>query len=109
MAYTICDEVGNPRPIRLLMTTVSDEPKLGAEVRPYWWVCDPCNRSKDRYEITWRADQEKPTGYPWYQVVTSDDVPDDIEMKIQHYKAVIAAGKRMDEARREFERLNGGR
>ena len=73
MAYTICDDVGNPKPLRLIVTDMHDKPKLGAAFRPYWWTCDPCNPSRARYEVEFRCDQDKPTEYPWYQVVTTDD------------------------------------
>jgi hypothetical protein len=109
MAYTICDQYGMPKPLRLLVERANGEIHLAAEFTPYWWTCDPCNHSSRRYEIEHRVDQNKPTGYPWYQVVTTDDSQADIDMKIAHYGKVIAASKAMDEARREYERLNGGR
>ena len=108
MAYTICDQYGSPKPIRLLLTNHEDVVRIGAAFEPYWWVCDPCNPSKSRYEITHRL-EGKPQGYPWYQVVTSDDSDADIAMKIAHYGKVIAARKAADAAQREYERLNGGR
>lgn len=108
MAYTICDQSGQPKPIRMLMTK-GDEPKLGEAFTPYWWTCDPCNPSSRRYEIEYRAEQAKPTGFPWYQVVTSDDDEADIALKIDHYRKVIAAQRALEAARVEYERLNGGR
>jgi hypothetical protein len=107
MAYTICDQYGGPKPIRLLLTTSDDEPKLGQPFTPYWWSCDPCNPASSRYEVTHRVDQQKPTGYAWFQVVTSDDTEEDILAKKNHYYSVIQAGRKLEEARREWERLNG--
>lgn len=104
--YTICDNWGNPKPIRLLLTDVNNKPKLGGEFTPFWWVCDPCNPSKARYEITHGADRE-PQGYYWYQVVTTEDTEPDIALKLAHYERVIQAQKALEAARREFERLNG--
>lgn len=109
MAYTICDHYGGPKPIRLLLTDAKDQVRLGAEFTPCWWVCDPCNPPKARYEIFHRSTEDKPVGYPWYQVVTSDDGPEDIAEKIEHYGRVIEARKAADIAQREYERLNGGR
>ena len=109
MAYTICDKYGAPMPIRILTVDAQDKPRLAQEFTPAWWVCDPCNGSNSRYEITFRSDQDKPTGYPWYQIIVSDDTQSDIDMKLAHYSSVIEARKAMEAARREFERLNGGR
>ena len=107
MAYTICDQYGEPRPIRLLLTNAQDVPRLGEAFTPYWWVCDPCNGASNRFEVYHRSDVEKPTGYAWYQVVTSDDTDADIRMKLEHYGKVIAARRAMEAARVEYERLNG--
>ena len=109
MAYTLCEQWGDPKPLRVIVKDATETPKLGEEFRPYWWVCDPCNRSGERYEIEFRANQAKPTGYAWYQVVTTDDSEDDIRLKLEHYGKVIAARKAADAAQREYERLNGGR
>jgi hypothetical protein len=105
MAYTICDLHGNPKPIRLVMW-MNDAPHIGEAFTPYWWACDPCNGSANRYELTFRADQDKPCGYAWYQVLTSDDSQNDIDAKLAHYAKVIDAHKALEEARRQFERLN---
>lgn len=106
MAYTICDEYGYPLPIRILMPRPDETIKIGEQFTPYWWVCDPCNPSSRRFEITYRADQEQPTPFHWYEIVTSDDDEDDIRLKVKHYERVIQARKAMEEARREWERLN---
>lgn len=104
MAYTICDQGGNPKPIRLLVTK-GDEPVVGGEFRPYWWVCDPCNPSASRYEVEHNADQAKPTEYAWYQVITSEDGEEDIALKVGHYRKVIMARRAVEEAEREYRRL----
>lgn len=107
MAYTICDEYGRCKPLHLIVTDAHDEPYVAKEFTPHWWVCDPCNPSSSRYEVTYHAGQEKPTGLAWYQVVTSDDKDDDIVAKLAHYRKVIEARKALDEARRNYERLVG--
>jgi len=107
MAYTICTEYGDPKPLQMLITNAHDAIRVGEAFTPFWWVCDPCNPSSSRYEVSFRADQDKPTGFHWYQVVTSDDSPADVTFKLAHYAKVIEARKAMDEARREWERLNG--
>lgn len=109
MAYTICDQFGQPKPLRLLITRGEDVPELGQPFTPYWWACEPCNPSASRYEIEYRTGQEKPTGYPWYQVVTSEDGDADIALKLEHYRKVIIARKALEAAHREYDRLNGGR
>src|SRR5437868_7094828 len=98
MAYTICDQYGGPKPIRLIMADVNDKPRLGAEFTPCWWVCDPCNPTRTRYEVFHRSTEDKPVGYPWYQVVTSDDTQSDIDMKLAHYGKVIEARRAADAA-----------
>jgi hypothetical protein len=108
MAYTICNWAGQPKPIRLLLTDVNDVPRLGEEFTPFWWVCDPCNPHSSRYEVT-HGNGYQPQGYPWYQVVTSDDTADDVQLKLDHYAKVIEAKKALELARRDYERLNGGR
>ena len=108
MSYTICDQYGNPKPLRLLLTNASDGVRVGKEFTPYWWSCDPCASSAERYQIEYHADQAKPTGHAWYQVVTSDDTQGDIDLKIEHYVKVIAAKKAKDAADLEYRRLNGG-
>lgn len=105
MAYTICDQFGEPKPLRLLLTNVNDTPRLGEPFTPFWWVCDPCNAARERYMITFRVD-DQPQGYAWYQVITSDDSAEDIEIKKRHYATVIEARKAADAAQREWERLN---
>lgn len=106
MGYTICDNWGNPKPIRLLLTDVNNKPKLGGEFTPFWWVCDPCNPSKARYEVTYREGYQ-PQPFRWFEIVTSDDSEDDIALKLDHYERVLQAQKALEAARREFERLNG--
>ena len=107
MAYTICDSYGMPKPIRLLLTNAADVPYAGQPFTPYWWTCDPCNPASMRYEIEHQAGQSKPTGYRWFEVITSDDTDADVALKIAHYAKVIAANKALDAARIEYERLNG--
>jgi hypothetical protein len=108
MAYTICDNYGQPKPIRLILKNAQeDKPYLGKEFTPYWWACDPCARPAERFQVEHRCDQAKPTGYAWYQVITSDDEQKDIEFKLEHYGKVIAARKAADVALAEYKRLNG--
>lgn len=90
MAYAICDQLGIPRPIRLLMVK-NENIEIGEPFTPHWWVCDPCNPAASRYEVMHRANQEKPTGYPWYQVITWDDTDADVECKVNHYRAILRA------------------
>lgn len=112
MAYTICDSVGNPKPIRLIWQ-VGDigNPeaeialKLGTEVQPYWWTCDPCNPAAKRYAIEFRPDE--PQYHRWFEVITSDDDEKDIAIKMEHYRKVILSDRALQAARREWERLNG--
>jgi hypothetical protein len=103
MAYTICDKWGDCTPLRVIVPNVHGVPELKAEFKPAWWVCDPY-RSERRFEVTHRNDQE-PQYLAWYQVVTSDDTPEDVAVKLEHYKRVIAAGRAMDAAAQEYRRL----
>lgn len=105
MAYTICNEYGDPKPIRIITPNPAGEPEVKAEFTPFWWVCDPCNPQDKRYEVTYRADQEKPQYLQWFELVTSDDTEHDITEKIAHYKRVIAARKALDAAAVEYRRL----
>lgn len=105
MAYTICNQYGQPKPIRIIFPNQAGEPELKAEFTPCWWVCDPCNPSDKRYEITYRADQETPQYAQWFEIVLSDDSEHDIAVKIEHYKRVIAARKSLDAAAVEYRRL----
>jgi hypothetical protein len=105
MAYTICNEYGDPKPLRLLVTSRNDVVTVAEPFTPFWWVCDPCNRSSERIEITFQ-DGYAPQKYHWYEVVLSDDSDDDIRAKVEHY-AVIEAAKKLEAARREYARLNG--
>jgi hypothetical protein len=107
MAYTICDKYGDCKPLRVLVPNVHGEIEVKAEFTPAWWVCDPCNRSENRYEITYRSDQEKPQYLPWYQVVTTDDTEEDVAVKVKYYQRVIAARNAMDAASAEYRRLTG--
>ena len=107
MAYTICDKWGDCTPLRIIVPNVHGVPELKAEFTPHWWVCDPCNRSDNRFEVTYRSDQEKPQSFPWYQVVTTDDGPADIEVKLDYFRRVIAAQRAMDAAAVEYRRLTG--
>lgn len=107
MAYTICDQHGDPRPIRLIVPNAKDEPQVKDAFTPCWWVCDPCNRSERRFEVTYRSDQEQPQYFSWYQVVTTDDTPEDIEVKLAYYRRVIAARNALDVASAEYRRLTG--
>src|SRR5271166_4686781 len=107
MAYTLCDRYGDCKPIRIIVPNVAGEPEVKAEFTPCWWTCDPCNTQERRYEVTYRADQEKPQYFPWYQVVTTDDTPKDIESKLAYYRQVLAARKAMDAAAVEYRRLTG--
>ena len=107
MAYTICDQDGECKPLRCIVPNVHGEPELKAEFTPYWWVCDPCNRSENRYEVTYNAGQEKPQTFAWYQLVTTDDSENDIAEKIHFYKRVLKAREAMDSASAEYRRLTG--
>ena len=107
MAYTICNEWGQPKPLRLIVPNVHGVPEVKAEFTPYWWTCDPCAFQDRRYEIEYSAGQKQPTRFPWYQVVTSDDTPHDVEVKIDYYQQVIAARNALDAASVEYRRLTG--
>lgn len=107
MAYTICDKYGDCKPIRIITPNVHGEPEVREEFKPSWWSCDPCNRSEQRYEVTYRSDQEQPQYFPWYQIVTTEDGPDDIAIKLDYYRRVIAARNAMDAASIEYRRLTG--
>ncbi len=106
MAYTICDRNGDCKPIRIITPDIHGEPQVKAEFTPSWWVCDPCNRQEQRFEVTYRSDL-KPQYFSWYQIVTSDDTPEDIAVKVAYYRRVIAAQNAMNEAASEYRRLTG--
>ena len=107
MGYTICDRDGNCKPLRLIVPNIHGVPEVKAEFTPFWWVCDPCNHSHKRYEVTYNAAQGTPQYLPWHEVVTSDDDAHDIEVKVDFYKRVIAARNAMDAASAEYRRLTG--
>jgi hypothetical protein len=107
MAYTICDQYGAPKPLRLVMAHQDGSTYIGKEFEPVWWVCDPCNPSSRRFEITFRSDGQA-QGFPWYQVITSDDSSADEVLKVSHYARVIEAKRVADAAMAEYKRLNGG-
>lgn len=108
MAYTLLDANRQCQPLRLIVPDATGAPVLKQdEFRPHWWVCDPCNPSDKRYEVTYREGQPSPTCFAWYQVVTTDDAPHDVEVKLEHYRRVLEARGRMDDAAREYRRLTG--
>ena len=107
MAYTICDKHGDCKPLRIIVPNVHGEPVVKDAFTPFWWVCDPCNRQDRRYEVFYRADQEQPQHFSWYQIVTTDDTPTDIAVKLDYYRRVLAAQKAMNEAAAEYRRLTG--
>ena len=107
MAYTLIDRDGGCQPLRIIVPNVHGTPELKDAFRPHWWVCDPCNATDKRYEVTYRASQEKPQYFSWYQVVTTDDKPEDVEVKLDFYRRVLQARVAMDEAAREYRRLTG--
>jgi len=107
MAYTLLDRDGDCQPIRLIVPDAKGVPALKDAFTPHWWVCDPCNRSSERYEVTYREGQAKPTCLAWYEVVTTDDTPDDVAVKLDFYRRVLAAREAMDAASIEYRRLTG--
>jgi hypothetical protein len=107
MAYTICDKQGNPTPLRMITPNIHGEPELKAVFTPHWWECDPCNKSAERFAVTYRANQSQPTYFAWYQLVTTDDSDSDVAEKLAHYKRVLAAQSAMNQASAEYRRLTG--
>ncbi len=107
MAYTICDQWGDCKPLRIIVPNVHGEPGLKAEFTPEWWACDPCNRPEQRFEVTYQSGQAKPAYFAWYQVVTTDDTPEDVALKLDYYKRVLAAQDAMNAAAAEYRRLTG--
>jgi hypothetical protein len=92
--------------LRIIAPNAAGVPELKAEFTPAWWVCDPCNRSERRYEVTYRSDGEGQY-FPWYQIVTTDDTGADITLKLDYYREVIAAQRAMTAAAAEYQRLTG--
>jgi hypothetical protein len=107
MAYTLLDHAGRCQPLQLIVPDVHGTPEVKDAFQPHWWVCDPCNPSDRRYEVTYREGQPTPTCFPWYQVVLSEDTPDSIRVKLDHYRRVLEARAAMDDAAREYRRLTG--
>lgn len=107
MAYTLCDAGGTCKPLRIIVPDVHGNPEVKQAFIPHWWVCDPCNRQDQRYEVTYREEQAQPAHFAWYQIATTDDTAEDIEVKIDFYKRVLAARVAMDDASREYRRLTG--
>ena len=107
MAYTLCDANGDCLPLRIITPDVHGTPEVKAAFTPHWWACDPCNRSAQRYEVTYHAGQETPTYFAWYELVLPDESPEDIAVKVEHYRLVIAARDAMDDAAHEYRRLTG--
>ena len=106
MAYTLCDQYGDCKPLRILAPNIQGEIEVKAEFTPHWWVCDPCNQQERRFEITYQEGGQ-PQYLPWYQVVLSDDTAEDVKCKVEFYKRVIAARSAMDSAAAEYRRLTG--
>ena len=110
MAYAYLDENGLHQPIRLIVEDTGPGYLLNGKVRVCdplpagtEWVCDPCNSSNERYEVRFSATQ---VGYyPWYRVVTHDDGPDEIRVKVEHFEKVIAARIAVEKAKREYEKV----
>lgn len=107
MGYTLCDRNGNCKPLRLIVPNVHGVPEAKGEFTPFWWVCDPCNLSDKRFEVIYRADQDQPQYFSWYQVATSEDTPEDLAEKISYYQRVLAAQNAMNAAADEYRRLTG--
>jgi hypothetical protein len=107
MAYTLLDAAGRCQPLRLIVPDAGGTPQVKAAFVPHWWVCDPCNPSPKRYEVTYREGQPTPTTFAWYEVVLTDDTEHDIHVKVEHYTRVLAARGAMDDASREYRRLTG--
>jgi len=107
MGYTLCDRHGDCLPLRLLIPNNLGEPVLKDIFTPFWWVCNPCNAHQKRYEVFFRADQENPQYYAWYEVVTTDDTPKDVTLKTDYYKKVLQARVALDDAAAKYRRLTG--
>ncbi|HXA24404.1 MAG TPA: hypothetical protein VNW90_19125 [Acetobacteraceae bacterium] len=107
MAYTLTDRTGGCQPLRLIVPDATGEPVVKVAFWPHWWVCDPCNPSAARYEVMYREGQPTPTTFAWYEVVTTEDTDHDVDVKVDHYRRVLASRAAMDDASREYRRLTG--
>ena len=107
MAYTLLARAGQCQPLRLIVPDVHGTPEVKAEFTPHWWVCDPCNPSDRRYEVTYREGQPTPTCFAWFQVVLTEDTVESIQVKLDHYRRVLEARAAVDDAAREYRRLTG--
>ena len=107
MGYTICDKWGDCKPLRMITVNVHGVPEVKAEFTPFWWTCDACNMPDKRYAIEYSSNQDKPSYFQWFEVVTTDDDESDIKIKVEYYKRVLTARKALDEAGAEYRRLVG--
>lgn len=105
MAYTLMSEPGVCQPVRLIVQE-NGQPVVKDWFQPYWWVCDPCNPSTSRYEVTVRRGQPD-MHLSWYQVVLGEDTAESVQVKLDHFARVIEARAGIDAARREYQRLTG--
>lgn len=112
MAYSLRDEWGNARPIRLIADRQTD--RLGTfhmfqicdEVEPFDWTVDPCARQHQRIEIVWRANSA-PQYHYWYEVILPDDTIQDIDCKLRAYAAVKTARLNYERARDAYTHVLG--
>lgn len=104
MAYTVCNQFGEPNPIRLVSAHADGSIFVGAAFTPVWWSCDPCNHSSERYVVDFGRHTQK---YHWYEVLLSDDDERTVKVKTDFALAVARAFERVEQARREYRKLVG--
>jgi hypothetical protein len=110
MAYSILDEYGDCAKIRLIVDRHADKPDAPPILMDWMpvdtkWVCDPCNPSSARYEVTYPSGVKQ--SFRWFDVVHLSDDELEVKLKLSHAMRVKQARIEADKAWKEFQRLNG--
>ena len=106
MGYTILDENGEPKALRMLGKDYGGTEKFYFK-QPFTatsWRCEPCNTPDKRYHIVF--DNGVEVDYAWYQVVVADEYDaNDESVKIAYAEKVEAAYETMQKATSAYNRL----
>ena len=106
MGYTILDENGEPKALRMLGKDYGGTEKFYFK-QPFTatsWKCEPCNTPDKRYHVVFQTDLE--VDLAWYQIVIDgEDNANDEAVKIAYAEKVEAAYEAMQKATSAYNRL----